>query len=375
MGDTLASEATSVMNLPPKAPKIRITAGVGTANQKTWNLRRPVTLVGSSRLAHIVLPKDTVSRAHCILVNTGREVLLKDLHSTNGTRCNDRRADLVVLSDGDVLQLGETTVQVAIQATAADPSETEAGGAYHDPLRLPEPVTLQRPDSLERWSVERAVTIIGCRPCVAIQLDHPDISLVHAALVHIGARLAIFDLTSATGTWINRQRVTLAALNAGDRLKVGPFEMVVAGAPGAAVSVPQAAARDLPAVDVCVDRLLKLDEELQARAGELDRREDRIERERTAVETARTAVERDRQALEQEAAVLREAQAQLEELKLLFRERHDDAEAGSACESPDAAPVQATPPAAEATDQPAAPEPAVRRAVSKRVLWDSARRQ
>ena len=304
MGDTLATDTASALSLPTNAPKVRITAGVGTANQKTWNLRRPVTLVGSSRLAHIVLAKDTVSRAHGIIVNTGREVLLKDLHSTNGTRCNGQRVDLVVLNDGDVLQLGETTVQIAIQAAAADPGETEAGGAYHDPLALPKSATLQRPDSLEHWTLDRAVTIIGCRPCVSIQLDHPDVSLVHAAVVCIGAQLAVFDLCSATGTWVNRRRETLAGLNPGDRLKVGPFEMVVAGA---SLIAPDSAgtASDDPSLDVCVDRLLKLQEELKTRAQELDHREAELERDRAAVEAARAAVERDRRALEQGAATLR----------------------------------------------------------------------
>ena len=373
MGDTLASETTSVVNLPPDAPKIRITAGVGTANQKTWNLRRPVTLVGSSRLAHIVLPKDTVSRAHCIIVNTGREILLKDLHSTNGTHRNDRRADLIVLNDGDVLQLGETTVQVAIQAVVADPGETEAGSTYHDPLMLPEPVILHRRDSFERWSVDRAVTIIGCRPCVAIQLDHPDVSLVHAALVRIGAQPAVFDLSSATGTWVNRRREALAALNAGNTLKVGPFEMVVAGAAGAAVPVPDTVAKDLPAVDVCMDRLLKFDEDLKARAHKLDQREEQIEQERTAVETARTAVELDRRALEEEELALRKAQAQLEELQKLLSRAHSDAEASSAGQPPHVTPEQTVPPPHDPVQEPATPERAASRVISKRVLWDSSR--
>ncbi len=32
-----------LLTLPDNAPRIRITAGVGTASQKSWHLRRPVT--------------------------------------------------------------------------------------------------------------------------------------------------------------------------------------------------------------------------------------------------------------------------------------------------------------------------------------------
>ena len=146
MAETLACVQTGTVSLPPDAPKIRITAGLGTANQKTWNLRRPVTLIGSSRLAHLVLSRETVSRAHGIIVNTGSEVLLKDLHSTNGSWCNGRRVDLAVLNDGDVLKLGDTSIQVAIHAIGASPEATSTGAASHDPLRLPDPVVLHRPD-------------------------------------------------------------------------------------------------------------------------------------------------------------------------------------------------------------------------------------
>ncbi len=43
------------VELPSTAPLVRITAGFGSAGQKTWNLRRPVTLLGARRPAHIVL--------------------------------------------------------------------------------------------------------------------------------------------------------------------------------------------------------------------------------------------------------------------------------------------------------------------------------
>ncbi len=228
MSNMLASEHPRAVTLPPPAPKVRITAGLGTAHQKTWNLRRPVTLIGASRQAHIVLADETVSRAHGLIVNTGGEVLLKDLHSTNGTRCNGQPADLVVLQDGDVLRLGDTIFQVAVQVSNADPGATRAGGIHRDQLLLPEPLVLYRANASERWSVDRAVTIIGRRPGVAIRLDHPEVSAVHAAVARIGESMAVFDLGSVWGTWVNHRRETAAFLRAGDVLAVGPFEMVVA---------------------------------------------------------------------------------------------------------------------------------------------------
>lgn len=315
MADTIASERTGTTSLPGSAPKVRLTAGLGTANQKTWNLRRPVTLIGASRLAHIALPEDSVSRAHCIIVNTGRWVLLKDLDSTNGTCCNGEPANLVVLNDGDVLQLGDTTVQVAIQESKAeDPGSTEAGTTYHDPLLLPQPATLNQTDGSNRWSIERTVTVIGRRAGSCIRFDHPDVSLVHTALVYVNRKLAVFDLNSGTGSWVNGKRENLAPLNPGDSLKVGPFELVVEGtgeATPAREPEEPSVYSDQP-TEAQVDRLLVMEEALNTRARALEKREQDYEQELAALEAARATLENDRRALEHQARALRKARDLLE---------------------------------------------------------------
>ncbi|MBI4718161.1 MAG: hypothetical protein HY763_10180 [Planctomycetes bacterium] len=70
MSDTTLPIDRHELELPATAPFVRITAGVGSASQKTWNIRRPVTLIGSTRPAHIVLHDRDVSNAHCVIVNT-----------------------------------------------------------------------------------------------------------------------------------------------------------------------------------------------------------------------------------------------------------------------------------------------------------------
>ena len=73
-----------------------------------------MTVIGSRRPAHIALHDAGICDAHCVIVNTGKDVLLKDLHTPGGTCCKTSRVDLTVLKDGDVITVGETTVQVAI---------------------------------------------------------------------------------------------------------------------------------------------------------------------------------------------------------------------------------------------------------------------
>src|SRR3990172_11824147 len=115
MSEQVTTIRDVTVELPAGAPQIRVTAGAGSAGQKTWTLRRPVTVIGSRRPAHIVLHDEDISNAHCVIVNTGSEVLLKDLHTSSGTQLNKTRVNLAVLADGDVITLGDTTIQVAIQ--------------------------------------------------------------------------------------------------------------------------------------------------------------------------------------------------------------------------------------------------------------------
>ncbi|MEK7757552.1 MAG: FHA domain-containing protein, partial [Planctomycetota bacterium] len=142
MNDQATQIRELTVELPTDAPLIRITTGMGSAGQKTWNLRRPVTVIGSRRPAHIVLHDEDMSNAHCVIVNTGTEVLLKDLHTSSGTQLNKTRVNLAVLADGDVITLGDTTIQVAIQVPDGGSDDSGFGMKFADPTKFPGPVSL-----------------------------------------------------------------------------------------------------------------------------------------------------------------------------------------------------------------------------------------
>jgi len=215
------------VELPASAPLIRVTAGFGSAGQKTWNLRRPVTVIGSRRPAHIVLHDQDISTAHCVIVNTGTDVLLKDLHTSSGTRVNQTRVNLAILSDGDVIALGETTIQVAIQMPDNVSGDSDFGMEFADPTKFPGPVSLHLIQTDKHWSIERAVEMIGRHDDACVRLDHPDLSARHALLFRVGAGPAIFDLGSRTGLWVNGQRCSLTPLYNDDRITAGPFGLTV----------------------------------------------------------------------------------------------------------------------------------------------------
>ncbi len=192
MSELVQQAPNLAVEVPPGAPQIRVTAGAGTPGQKTWNLRRPVTLIGSRRPASIVLHDRRTSAAHCVIVNTGSDVLLKDLHTSGGTLCNGNPIDLVLLKDGDVITVGDMTIQVAIQMNCGGADDSATGTAYVDPVRLPSPARVHLAHTETEWRIEDAVVLIGRHADAEIHLDHEAIGPRQAVLFRFGDSQAIF---------------------------------------------------------------------------------------------------------------------------------------------------------------------------------------
>lgn len=211
--------ATAQAPLPATAPKARITTGKGTPAEKSWNLRRPITLIGSRRTAHILLRHPEVSKAHCVVLNTGHHVIARDLNSRTGVLVNGQSIRSVEIRDGHVMKIGPVEIEFSIQS-----------GTEHmdrDPLKMPCPLNLARKDSEERWLLSEAICVIGRKPGTDVFLDHTDVSLAHAIVCCVNDRLSLFDLGSRTGTWLNGQPIQFAYLKGGDTIRVGPFDMSV----------------------------------------------------------------------------------------------------------------------------------------------------
>lgn len=215
------------LQLPDTAPRARVTAGVGTAGQKTWNLRRPVTLIGAKRPAHILLHDPTISNAHCVLVNTGTELLLKDLQTSDGTQLNGNKVDLAVLKDGDVIRIGNTNIQLAIQAAEGGPDDSGCGLQYADPTKFGIPVQVQLMYTEMRWTINAAVSLLGRHQDAAVRLDHEDLSPRHAVLFRFQDAPAIFDISDKTGLLVNDQVASLTPLCNGDHVRLGPFALEI----------------------------------------------------------------------------------------------------------------------------------------------------
>ncbi len=81
-----------------------------------------IVTVGRDSDNGLPIADPAISRVHCRLDTRWAPVLLRDLHSRNGTWLNGRRIRAEELSDGDRITIGRTELQFRVKTAAVGPS-------------------------------------------------------------------------------------------------------------------------------------------------------------------------------------------------------------------------------------------------------------
>ena len=111
------------------------------------------SVIGRSSTASVRLTDDGVSRRHCKLIVSGKNVVIEDLGSANGMFVNGVKiAGLTPLKDGDQIQLGGTTI---LKFTYHDSLEEEFQRKMYDAaLRDPLTRAFNKKYLLDRLAIE-----------------------------------------------------------------------------------------------------------------------------------------------------------------------------------------------------------------------------
>ena len=91
---------------------LTVTLHLEDGSGRTFRLQRGSNLLGRGQDAAFRLPDTGVSRQHADIHFDGREALLTDLGSTNGTSVNDGPVQDWQLADGDVIRVGHSEITV-----------------------------------------------------------------------------------------------------------------------------------------------------------------------------------------------------------------------------------------------------------------------
>jgi pSer/pThr/pTyr-binding forkhead associated (FHA) protein len=115
--------------------KVTLTVNGGRHAGREISIALPEVLIGRDEKCNIQLDSEDVSRVHCALLISEKEVLLKDQNSSNGTFVNKRRLrGELQLEDGDSVQVGPQlfTVRIEAEPGSDDGSDDLVIGGAHE---------------------------------------------------------------------------------------------------------------------------------------------------------------------------------------------------------------------------------------------------
>ncbi len=187
----------------------------------SYNLKSGENGVGRTPEGALVLNDASVSREHAlVVVLPGLRVLVRDLHSSNGTFVNDRRLGEVPLKTGDTVEIGPEKL-VFVEAKLPGAPATPAPAAGSSPLEFKLLVgTEVRP-------LSPGTVTIGRSPDRDIPLKDNEVSGSHAELTVGTHEVRLRDVGSSNGTRVNGNPISSeVVLKDTDTITVGSTDLM-----------------------------------------------------------------------------------------------------------------------------------------------------
>jgi pSer/pThr/pTyr-binding forkhead associated (FHA) protein len=84
------------------------------------------TRIGRAPGCELQIDSQSVSRNHAMILKSARELIVEDLNSTNGVQVNGRKVTRHLLTDGDVLTVGEIQFRCVLKFKAPEEAVEQA---------------------------------------------------------------------------------------------------------------------------------------------------------------------------------------------------------------------------------------------------------
>ncbi|MHB8779770.1 MAG: FhaA domain-containing protein [Candidatus Geothermincolia bacterium] len=108
-------EATVAARAPASEGAVAVLRQLNAAEPQFWRVQNSEATIGRGAGNDIVIADPRVSRSHAVIAVRPEGLVLRDLHSTNGTTINGHRVEEGLLDDGDVIGFGDTSFQVEFE--------------------------------------------------------------------------------------------------------------------------------------------------------------------------------------------------------------------------------------------------------------------
>ena len=172
-------------------------------------LDKPIVFVGRHADADVRMESKKISREHCVIVNFGNKVVIKDLGSTNHTYVNGEKVDVAILEPNCEVQIANLRYQFQGPQVESQKVSTPTVNAELTSLEGKPDINLGE------------FTLIGRKDFCTARIDDRSVSRAHLVIVQVGGQLVFRDLASTNDTKVNGQRVIRGTLFPNDKLSIG----------------------------------------------------------------------------------------------------------------------------------------------------------
>jgi diguanylate cyclase (GGDEF)-like protein len=177
----------------------------GSSVGEMYKLTSERTIIGRGNQADIHVIDDGISRRHAEIVNSGENIKICDLGSTNGTFCNGERIDEHVLRDGDKIQVGSTTILKFTFHDSLD--ETFQRQMYESALRDGLTKIFNKKYFLDRLESEFAYAIRHKTPLSLVMFDLDHFKKINDTHGHLAGDYALATLANLVAGTIRQEDV------------------------------------------------------------------------------------------------------------------------------------------------------------------------
>ena len=145
---------------------------------RSYELKVEKTTVGRVSDNAFEIPEASVSSHHCEILLQGKDVLVRDLNSTNGTFINGDKITEAILKPGQILRLGTIEMRLevgdaapgALKKQTLDQTKPIPQGVKLDELEGTRPMNFQGKTGFEKKSNKGTKIFIGISIVIAVLL-------------------------------------------------------------------------------------------------------------------------------------------------------------------------------------------------------------
>ncbi len=186
--DPRATRILSVESIDaPVKYELLVTAGPARGGR--FPLHNGTLTIGRSAQCDCSILDEAISRRHFELQVDGHGVLLRDLGSGNGTLVNGERADEVTLSHGDILNIGDSTLELRERGRAPISATAHGKGRATTAARMP----VARGAPRGKGAQNRRTVLIGALAVATLFIVMVGLAKMKAKQQAIAAATAAFE--------------------------------------------------------------------------------------------------------------------------------------------------------------------------------------